>query len=311
MPRRGCGSSSRRGHQQYAGRAASVYAVWPTMGESCLGDCNQATPAECRGVGFFTASGLVGFGAWVLVLSALTLRVPYLTDAQPGMNSSSNGTGLLACLQPSMWTRVMSTNQTIDVMCIDGSLRQVHIPPVSPSTATSNSMTAVAGVAGLFAVIMSFGSAQWSSWASDKKRVRSCCGGLTTCLYLVLSVLCVFYWLYRIWACGGKDPVEFTKVRNPFGLGCFDGCHTAADGVCDDGGPIWPGSNGNSSGTCPFGTDCTDCGTRVYPTTIPCSEAITIHEQYMENVEMGPTPDNRRATSFECYRILPGLRLQP
>lgn len=38
--------------------------------------------------------------------------------------------------------------------------------------------------------------------------------------------------------------------------GCFDICHYAHDGECDDGGP------GAVFYDCPFGTDCGDCGTR-------------------------------------------------
>ena len=280
------------------------------MGESCLGDCNQAALPGCRGIAFFTASGLVGFCAWILVLSALTLRVPYLHDPSGNSsiltNSSSNGTGLVACLQPSMWTRVLSAGQTINVMCIDGGLHQIHIPKVSPSTAVSNSVTAVTAVAAMLVVAMSFWSAWSSSWVVDKMRLRSGCGCCTACMYLVLAVLCLFYWLYRIWTCGGRDTVDYMDVRNPFASGCLDKCDTAKDGVCDDGGEFAPG---NSSGTCAYGTDCTDCGPREYPTTLSCSAATLIHEHYLQNVSMGPIMDNRRAPSFECCptRVAPSL----
>jgi len=108
-------------------------------------------------------------------------------------------------------------------------------------------------------------------------------------MYLVLAVLCLFYWLYRIWTCGGRDTVDYMDVRNPFASGCLDKCDTAKDGVCDDGGEFAPG---NSSGTCAYGTDCTDCGPREYPTTLSCSAATLIHEHYLHNVSMGPIMDN-------------------
>jgi hypothetical protein len=38
---------------------------------------------------------------------------------------------------------------------------------------------------------------------------------------------------------------------------CEDSCYFKNDGDCDDGGP------GSSSDYCKYGTDCTDCGTRV------------------------------------------------
>jgi hypothetical protein len=37
---------------------------------------------------------------------------------------------------------------------------------------------------------------------------------------------------------------------------CYDGCFTSNDGVCDDGGP------GSVYGFCPYGSDCSDCGSR-------------------------------------------------
>jgi len=37
---------------------------------------------------------------------------------------------------------------------------------------------------------------------------------------------------------------------------CGDGCATAYDGTCDDGGP------GSANSSCRLGTDCGDCGAR-------------------------------------------------
>ena len=37
---------------------------------------------------------------------------------------------------------------------------------------------------------------------------------------------------------------------------CNNGCFTAYDGICDDGGP------NSSDGWCPYGSDCADCGPR-------------------------------------------------
>jgi hypothetical protein len=37
---------------------------------------------------------------------------------------------------------------------------------------------------------------------------------------------------------------------------CYDGCFSAKNGICEDGGP------GSTQGFCPFGSDCTDCGPR-------------------------------------------------
>jgi len=48
---------------------------------------------------------------------------------------------------------------------------------------------------------------------------------------------------------------------------CEDTCSSAGDGTCDDGGvDKWPfeGAKSGSNGTCVLGTDCGDCGARVF-----------------------------------------------
>lgn len=57
-----------------------------------------------------------------------------------------------------------------------------------------------------------------------------------------------------------KEPKEEKVTEFNTNEYCEDSCQFKFDGECDDGG------TGSTSDYCNFGTDCSDCGTRVVKT---------------------------------------------
>jgi len=286
----------------------------------------QQLPGFRSAVFFAGASAFVflGFG---LTLAALTTRVTFVaeytvTRRQP----SPQGLDLafvIVCKQPAMWTRVMSGGLMINVPCtllesmvvlpglltdddapvsnisgiahaeLDGTwfMRPYVIPAVSPPQFTSLicvvTITIMSFVVGLLTLQQAHGQSLTPGGLSTCGHMSACC---LASLNMLMAVLCLLYFAYRVFQCDEDELIAYSDPRNPLGQNCFDSCLHGGegnnDGVCQDGGP------GSATGICALGSDCSDCGIRHIPQTISCLQYEEVQASYPHILSLGPTSAN-------------------
>lgn len=140
----------------------------------------------------------------------------------------------------------------------------------------------------------------------------STCGHMSACclttLNLVMALLCLLYFVYRVFICDEDEAITYTDPRNPLAQECLNTCvfgefgDGAFNGVCNDGGM------GASNALCALGSDCSDCGVREIPHEMSCQEFQTYLEYFRYFIPMGPTilnpyPDKQMVAAGVCYTV--------